>query len=134
MNEPVLAKAAQQAAPTVYGMPAHGDRAAAVGELHARPYLLIAGPRTLLQFAVMTEGDLSRDYAAMDSLSDRLGIAPQAHASPLHDLKSGEEDRHGEILRGAPGIGKRNLGRGSPGNQQSSREWRRQPGDPLHDE
>lgn len=29
---------------TVYGMPAYADRAAAVGEVHARPHLLIQAP------------------------------------------------------------------------------------------
>ena len=30
---------------TVYGMPAYADRAAAVGEVHARPHLLLEAPR-----------------------------------------------------------------------------------------
>ena len=30
---------------TVYGMPAYADRAAAVGEVHARPHLLIQAPQ-----------------------------------------------------------------------------------------
>ncbi len=43
---------------TVYGMPAYTDRAAAVGEVHARPHLLISGPpAAILQLAFMTEGD-----------------------------------------------------------------------------
>lgn len=29
---------------TVYGMPAYADRAAAVGEVHARPHLLLQAP------------------------------------------------------------------------------------------
>ena len=29
---------------TVYGMPAYADRAAAVGEVHARPHLLLEAP------------------------------------------------------------------------------------------
>ncbi|MCA8348430.1 DUF3422 family protein [Burkholderia cepacia] len=96
MNEPALANATAQDVSAVYGMPAHEDRAAAVGEVHARPNLHIAAPRTVLQFAFMTEGDLSRDSAAMNSLSDRLGAALQARTSPLHSLTWNEGDLHCE--------------------------------------
>lgn len=48
MQEPANINATTvQPAPTatVYGMPAYADRAAAVGEVHARPHLLIQAPR-----------------------------------------------------------------------------------------
>ncbi|HDR9759630.1 TPA: DUF3422 family protein [Burkholderia cepacia] len=96
MNEPIQASTAQHPSPTVYGMPAHEDRAAAVGEVHARPHLLIQAPRTLVQFAFLTEGDMSRDSAALSALSDRLGIAPQKLAAPLHALTWNEGDLHCE--------------------------------------
>ncbi|MBM7425037.1 DUF3422 family protein [Spongiibacter marinus] len=54
---------------TVYGMPAYADRAAAVGEVHARPHLLLEAPRGILQLAFMTEGDQTRDQMAMSELS-----------------------------------------------------------------
>lgn len=47
MQEPANINATTvQPAPTatVYGMPAYADRAAAVGEVHARPHLLIQAP------------------------------------------------------------------------------------------
>ncbi|CAB3756578.1 hypothetical protein GQ57_01670 [Burkholderia sp. MSh2] len=96
MNEPIPANTAQHPSPTVYGMPAHEDRAAAVGEVHARPHLLIQAPRTLVQFAFLTEGDMSRDSAALTALSDRLGIAPQTLGAPLHALAWNEGDLHCE--------------------------------------
>ena len=62
-------------ATTVYGMPAYADRAAAVGEVHARPHPLLQPPRGLLQFAFMTEGNPAADRAAMRALSVRFGVA-----------------------------------------------------------
>lgn len=81
---------------TVYGMLAHADRAAAVGEVHARPHLLIEAPRGLLQFAFMTEGDLAKDQAAMSELSHRLGVAEPDQATPLHGLTWDEGGLHCE--------------------------------------
>ena len=60
MKEPAnihMTNAQSTPADTVYGMPAYIDRAAAVGEVHARPHLLIQAPRSILQLAFMTEGD-----------------------------------------------------------------------------
>jgi uncharacterized membrane-anchored protein len=81
---------------TVYGMPAYADRAAAVGEVHARPHVLIKAPRGILQFAFMTEGDTARDQAAMSELSHRFGVAEPDHATPLHGLTWDEGDLHCE--------------------------------------
>jgi hypothetical protein len=47
MKEPAnihMTNAQSTPADTVYGMPAYIDRAAAVGEVHARPHLLIQAP------------------------------------------------------------------------------------------
>ena len=81
---------------TVYGMLAHADRAAAVGEVHARPHPLLQAPRGLLQFAFMTEGDPTGDRAAMRELSDRFGVASPDLATPLHGLSWNEGDLHCE--------------------------------------
>ena len=81
---------------TVYGMPAHVDRAAAIGEVHARPHPLIEAPSCLLQIAFMTEGDLSKDRAVMSALSQRLGVAEPDHATPLHGLSWDEGALHCE--------------------------------------
>ena len=81
---------------TVYGMPAYADRAAAVGEVHARPHPLLQPPRGLLQFAFMTEGDPTGDRAAMRALSDRFGVASPDLAKPLHGLSWNEGELHCE--------------------------------------
>ena len=70
----------------VYGMPAHADRDSAVNEVHARPHLFIEPPRSLLQIAFMTEGDLTRDQASINEIAHRLGAAEPDHATQLHDL------------------------------------------------
>ncbi|EOY4561760.1 DUF3422 family protein, partial [Pseudomonas aeruginosa] len=81
---------------TVYGMPAYTDRAAAVGEVHARPHLLIQAPRGILQLAFMTEGDQARDQMAMSELSHRFGVAEPDHTTPLHGVTWDEGDLHCE--------------------------------------
>ena len=98
MNEQANISTTAPATPagTVYGMPAYVDRAAAVGEVHARPHLLIEAPRSILQLAFMTEGDLHRDQVAMSELSHRFGVAEPDHATPLHGLTWDEGDLHCE--------------------------------------
>ena len=98
MKEPANISTTAQPTPTatVYGMPAYADRAAAVGEVHARPHLLIQAPRGILQFAFMTEGDLAKDQVAMSELSHRFGVAEPDHATPLHGLTWDEGDLHCE--------------------------------------
>ncbi len=98
MKEPanVNATAEPTHTATVYGMPAYADRDAAVGEVHARPHLLIEAPRGILQFAFMTEGDAAKDQAAMSELSHRFGVAEPDHATPLHGLTWDEGDLHCE--------------------------------------
>ncbi|MDT7526872.1 DUF3422 family protein [Pseudidiomarina sp. GXY010] len=81
---------------TVYGMPAYADRAAAVGEVHARPHLLLQAPRGILQLAFMTEGDQTRDQMAMSELSHRFGVAEPDHATPLHGMTWDEGNLHCE--------------------------------------
>ncbi len=46
MKESALSaiRSEMQSPETVYGMPAHKDRTAAVNEVHARPHLLITSP------------------------------------------------------------------------------------------
>ncbi|HBP5919947.1 DUF3422 family protein [Pseudomonas aeruginosa] len=81
---------------TVYGMPAYPDRAAALGEVHARPHLLIQAPCSILQLAFMNEGDAARDQMAMSELSHRFGVAEPDHARPLHGLTWDEGGLHCE--------------------------------------
>lgn len=68
----------------VLGFPAHGERAAALGEVHARPYPLIGTPRLIIQLAFMTEGGATVDHAVLAELSRGLGIAPPARDARHH--------------------------------------------------
>lgn len=83
-------------ASAVYGMRAYADRAVAVGEVHARPHLLIQAPRALLQLAFMTEGDPAKDQAAITELSQRLGVAEPDNTTSLHGLTWDDGDLHCE--------------------------------------
>ncbi|MFK3764372.1 DUF3422 family protein [Serratia ureilytica] len=69
---------------TVYGMPAHQHRTAAIDEIHAHPHLLITSPQTLLQFAFMPNDGLSGDLRVMAELSERFSLSSAKNASPLN--------------------------------------------------
>ncbi|MDH0686453.1 DUF3422 family protein [Achromobacter animicus] len=99
MNESVninTATVSPGLAANVYGMPTYEDRAAALGEVHARPHLLIQAPRSLLQLAFMTEGDIAKDQQALSQLFYRFGVSEPDHAWQLHGLTWDEGDLHCE--------------------------------------
>jgi uncharacterized membrane-anchored protein len=77
----------------VHGFPAHAARAAALGEVHARPYPLVEKPRILIQLAFMTEAGSGLDHAVLSELSRRLGIAPPDPQARHHAMRWG----HGSI-------------------------------------
>ena len=85
----------------VLGFPAHDSLAAALGELHARPYPLIETPRVMVQLAFMTEGGYAVDHAVVSTLSRRLGIAPPEYQARHHAMKYGKGsvrwERHTEF-------------------------------------
>lgn len=103
---------------TVLGLRAHDGRAAAVGEVHARPHPLIDTPRNIVQLAFMTEGGSSVDHAVLAELSRRLGVAPPDRQARHHAMKWGRGslrwERHTEfstyLWEGPPGT------RGAPGD------------------
>lgn len=86
---------------SVLGFPAHGERAGALGEVHARPHPLIASPRLLVQLAFMTEGGTGVDHSVLSALSRRLGIAPPEKSGRLHAMRWGRGslcwERHTEF-------------------------------------
>ncbi|MGY6710526.1 MAG: DUF3422 family protein [Rhizobiaceae bacterium] len=59
----------------VRGFPTHGERAAAIGEVHARPHPLLKCPRLLVQLSFMTEGGSAVDIAVLAELARRQGSA-----------------------------------------------------------
>ncbi|MCV0395328.1 MAG: DUF3422 family protein [Rhizobiaceae bacterium] len=63
---------------TVVGFAAHGERAPAIGEVHARPHPVLSTPRVLLQLAFISEAGSTHDRAVLDDLSRRQGVAPPA--------------------------------------------------------
>lgn len=85
----------------VHGMPAHESRAAATGEVHARPHPLIGSPRVLVQLSFMTEGGSAVDHAVLAELSRRLGIAAPDKLARHHAMKWGKGslywERHTEF-------------------------------------
>ncbi|MCO5063333.1 MAG: DUF3422 family protein [Rhizobiaceae bacterium] len=92
---------AGQVTGSVLGFPAHGERAIALGEVHARPYPLIETPRVLIQLAFMTEGRTDVDFAVLGGLSRRLGIAAPDAEARHHAMKWGKGsvrwERHTEF-------------------------------------
>lgn len=81
---------------TVYGMPSYEHRLVAIDEVHARPYLLIAAPRSLIQLAFMNEGNLAKDRATLAELSSRMGAPLHDQDKPLHGLTWEQGDLHCE--------------------------------------
>lgn len=68
----------------VMGLPVHDGRAAAVGEVHARPFPLVASPCVIVELAVMTGGMPAADRAALAALSRQGGVAPPEEGARLH--------------------------------------------------
>jgi uncharacterized membrane-anchored protein len=59
-----------------FGLPLHADRAAALGEIHSRPFRLIATPRTILHLAfVSDEAEPARDFAVLSGLCRMRGLS-----------------------------------------------------------
>jgi uncharacterized membrane-anchored protein len=86
---------------TVMGFPAHADRAAALGEVHARPHPMLVGPRVLIQLAFMTEGGFAVDHAVLCELSRRLGVAAPDRQARHYTMNWGQGtlrwERHTEF-------------------------------------
>ena len=78
---------------SVLGFPAHASRAAALGEVHARPYPLVEKPRILIQLAFMTEPGSNLDHDVLADFSRRLGISPPDPHARHHAMRWG----HGSI-------------------------------------
>jgi uncharacterized membrane-anchored protein len=85
----------------VLGFSAHPARAAAIGEVHARPHPLIECPRLLIQLAFMTDGGERRDETMLADLSRQLGMAPPDASARHHAMRWGRGslrwERHTEF-------------------------------------
>ncbi len=76
-------------------------RAAVLGELHARPFPLIATPGALIVLAFMMEDHGERDIAILSEMSTRRGVAPPAAGARTHSFDFGKGrlrwERHTEF-------------------------------------
>jgi uncharacterized membrane-anchored protein len=69
--------------------PEAAHRRQALGEIHARPYVLIQPERVILQFAFLREGDGDGDHALVSDLSRARGTAAPAQGASLHQMRWG---------------------------------------------
>jgi uncharacterized membrane-anchored protein len=72
-----------------FGFPVHEQRAAATGEVHARPAPSVKSPRALLKLCFITDGGASVDQAVLAELSRQHGIAPPTEAARHHRIRTG---------------------------------------------
>ena len=72
-----------------FGFPVHPQRAAATGEVHARPAPSISAPRALLKLCFVTDGGSAVDQAVLAELSRQHGVAPPAEAARHHRIRTG---------------------------------------------
>lgn len=84
-----------------FSFPEAPMRSRALGEIHARPHVLIEAPRVVLQFAFMTEAGAAVDHAVLSELSRARGVAPPTRDASHHQLRWGTGtlrwERHSEF-------------------------------------
>ncbi len=73
----------------VFGFPLHAERAAALGEVHARPAPIISTPRTLIKLCFITDGGTTVDKAVLADLSRRNGVSPPQSGARHHRIEMG---------------------------------------------
>lgn len=66
--------------------PTDPRRATVLGEIHARPFPMIALPRVIVTIAFMTEDGGERDRAVLSELSRRQGVPPPAADARTHSI------------------------------------------------
>lgn len=84
-----------------FAFPVAPERALALGEIHARPYVLVQSGRVIFQLAFMMDGGASVHHAAIAELSRARGIAPPEPQARHHALPWGQGtlrwERHTEF-------------------------------------
>lgn len=70
--------------PAILGQPAHPGRAAAVGEVHARPFPLVSAPCRIVELAFMTEPGATADREALNQASRQAGVATPSGGARHH--------------------------------------------------
>ncbi|WP_137156856.1 DUF3422 family protein [Rhizobium sp. FKL33] len=72
-----------------FTFPQAPDRARALGEIHARPYVLVPSPRVIVQLAFMLDGGSGVDHAVMADLSRQRGLTPPGRDARHHAMPWG---------------------------------------------
>ncbi|MDO6962422.1 DUF3422 family protein [Rhizobium alvei] len=72
-----------------FSFPTMPDRARALGEIHARPYVLVPSPRVILQLAFMSDGGSGVDHAVIAELARQRGVNPPARDARHHAMAWG---------------------------------------------
>ncbi|QPC42998.1 DUF3422 family protein [Kaustia mangrovi] len=84
-----------------FAFPVAEERARALGEVHARPYVLVPSSRIIFQLAFLTENDPERDRQIMADLSRSRGVSPPDEQTSHHALAWGQGtlrwERHTEF-------------------------------------
>ena len=73
----------------MFSFPQAPDRARALGEIHARPYVLVTAPRVIFQLAFLTEANFEADRAILAEMSLGQGVAPPAADTSHHTMNWG---------------------------------------------
>lgn len=73
----------------VFSFPQAVDRARALGEIHARPYVLVSAPRVIFQLAFMTDGGSGVDHAVIAEMARQRGVAPPTRDARHHAMPWG---------------------------------------------
>jgi len=73
-----------------FSFPQAPDRARALGEIHARPYVLVTSPRVIIQLAFMMDGGSGVDHAVMAELSRQRGVTPPGRDARHHAMAWGQ--------------------------------------------
>ncbi|MBO9197532.1 DUF3422 family protein [Rhizobium sp. 16-449-1b] len=84
-----------------FAFPVSPMRARALGEIHARPNVLVEEARLVLQFAFITDGGFAVDHAVLSELSRTRGVAPPGRDASHHQIRWGTGtlrwERHSEF-------------------------------------
>ena len=72
-----------------FSFPSAEIRAKAIGEIHSRPYTLLALPRVVFQIAFLTEANFTADHAILTDLSLGQGVPAPAADSSHHTMTWG---------------------------------------------
>ncbi|SMD16755.1 DUF3422 family protein [Rhizobium sp. RU36D] len=84
-----------------FSFPVAAERAAALGEIHARPYALVKSSRVIIQLAFMMDGGSIVHHTAISEMSRARGVSPPDRNARHHAMPWGQGtlrwERHTEF-------------------------------------